>query len=66
MAQVGDISLWNSTNIGREYFEFMLVPGNDIYYKENEEKYLYAWNITNTTKTTITFQFAFSDYDIIS
>jgi hypothetical protein len=66
MAQMGNISSWNSTNIGREYFEFTLVPGDAIYYKENEEKYQYMWNITNTTKTTVTFQFTFSDYDIIS
>jgi len=42
MAQLGNINSWNSTNIGREYFEFTLVPGNTIYYTENIEEYQYV------------------------
>jgi hypothetical protein len=55
MARLGNITSWNSTNVGQSYFEFTLMPGNQAFYRENEANYRYAWNITNTTSTTITF-----------
>ena len=28
MARLENITSWNSTNVGQNYFEFMLVPGD--------------------------------------
>ena len=42
------------------------MPGDEAYFKDNQAAYQYTWNITNTTKSSITFQFAFNDYDVVS
>jgi hypothetical protein len=55
MDRIVNITQWNSTNVGKEYFDFSFLPGDEKYFSDNVEEYKYEWTVTNTTKTTITF-----------
>jgi hypothetical protein len=66
MVNLQDINQWNSENKGKEYFKFELIAGDEEFYNDNAEGYLYSWNITSATETTITFQFSFAETRVIS
>ena len=57
---------WNSTNEGKNWFEFDLVHGGEYFYQDNIDGYEYSWYVLNATSTTITFQFKFNETSKIS
>ena len=46
---------WNSTNEGKNWFEFDLVHGGEYFYQDNIDGYEYSWYVLNATSTFITF-----------
>jgi hypothetical protein len=37
MDRIVNITQWNSTNVGKEYFDFSFLPGDEKYFSDNVE-----------------------------
>ena len=47
---------WNSTNTGKDYFDFELIPCDQQFYEDNKDAYKFSWIVSSANETLIEFQ----------